>query len=96
MTTNIEFKKGILFVRLNGSFYNETLNVFESRVITVILGICQICFGIKNVCGKKSFLIESIMSIAIQIVLISLGISFDIFGFGNVFLLIITIIIMIV
>ena len=45
---------------------------------------------------KKSFLIESIMSIAIQIVLISLGISFDIFGFGNVFLLIITIIVMIV
>lgn len=36
------------------------------------------------------------MSIAIQIVLISLGISFDIFGFGNVFLLIITIIVMIV
>lgn len=39
----------------------------------------------KECMWKKCFLIESIMSIAIQIVLISLGISFDIFGFGNVF-----------
>ena len=39
MTTSIEFKKGILFVRLNGSFYDNTSRVFESRVIPLILGM---------------------------------------------------------
>lgn len=95
---------GVLAIAYNDTLLVEKINfndgqgivAFAVLIITVILGICQICFGIKNVCGKKCFLIESIMSIAIQIVLISLGISFDIFGFGNVFLLIITIIVMIV
>lgn len=94
---------GVLAIAYNDTLLVEKINfndgqgivAFAVLIITVILGICQICFGIKNVCGKKCFLIESIMSIAIQIILISLGISFDIFGFGNVFLLIITIIVMI-
>ena len=66
MTTNIEFKKGILFVRLNGSFYNETLNVFESRVIPVILGMSlkRVNIDLKDVNFVDKSGIDSIIKIS--------------------------------
>lgn len=66
MTTNIEFKKGILFVRLNGSFYNETLNVFESRVIPVILGMSlkQVNIDLEDVNYVDKSGIDSIIKIS--------------------------------
>lgn len=39
MTTNIEFKKGILFVSLNGCFYSDTSRILECRLIPIILGM---------------------------------------------------------
>lgn len=95
---------GVMAIAYNDTLLVEKINfndgqgiiAFAVLIITLILGICQIGFAIKDACGKKCFLIESIMSIALQILLISLGVGFDIIGFGNVFVLIITIIVMIV
>ena len=71
MTTNIEFKKGILFGRLNGSFYNETLNLFESRVIPVILGMSlkRVNIDLKDVNFVDKSGIDSIIKININYIL---------------------------
>lgn len=52
---------GVLAIAYNDTLLVEKINfndgqgivAFAVLIITVILGICQICFGIKNVCGKK-------------------------------------------
>ena len=37
MKTNIEFRKGILFIRLNGALIRRNINKFESEILPVIL-----------------------------------------------------------
>lgn len=44
MTTNIEFKKGILFIRIKGILVGNKVRKFENEVIPILLGL-----GAKNV-----------------------------------------------
>ena len=39
MNTNIEYKKGILFIKIGGSLIRSKTEVFESEVIPIILGL---------------------------------------------------------
>lgn len=39
MTTNIEFKKGVLFVRIKGILVGNKVKKFEEEVIPIILGL---------------------------------------------------------
>ncbi len=39
MTTNIDYKKGVLFIRLNGVLVGNKINKFESEVIPIVLGL---------------------------------------------------------
>ena len=39
MTTNIDYTKGVLFIRLNGVLVGNKINKFESEVITIVLGL---------------------------------------------------------
>ncbi|MBQ4262697.1 MAG: STAS domain-containing protein [Bacilli bacterium] len=47
MTTNIDFKKGILFIRIKGSLNQKNKNYFESEVIPVILGLQARCITLN-------------------------------------------------
>lgn len=39
MTTNIDYKKGVLFVRINGVLVGNKIDKFESEVIPIVLGL---------------------------------------------------------
>lgn len=39
MTTNIEFKKGILFIRVKGILVGNKVSKFEDEVIPILLGL---------------------------------------------------------
>ena len=39
MTTNIDYKKGVLFIRLNGVLVGNKISKFESEVIPIVLGL---------------------------------------------------------
>ena len=39
MTTNIEYIKGILFIRINGVLVGNKISKFESEIIPIILGL---------------------------------------------------------
>ena len=39
MTTNIEFKKGILFIRIKGILVGNKVSKFENEVIPILLGL---------------------------------------------------------
>ncbi len=39
MNTNIEYIKGVLFIRLNGLLVGNKVNKFESEVIPIVLGL---------------------------------------------------------
>ena len=39
MTTNIEFKKGILFIRIKGILVGNRVRKFEDEVIPILLGL---------------------------------------------------------
>lgn len=39
MSTNIDYKKGVLFIRINGILVGNKVNKFESEVIPIILGL---------------------------------------------------------
>lgn len=41
MNTDIDFNRGILYIRLFGSFIKREVNNFESLVIPIILGLNQ-------------------------------------------------------
>jgi Anti-anti-sigma regulatory factor (antagonist of anti-sigma factor) len=47
---NLEFRKGILFVRLDGRLNNLTISKFEREIISLIEdnGIGQIFFNLRN------------------------------------------------
>lgn len=44
MTTNIEFKKGVLFIRIKGVLVGNKVRKFEGEVIPIILGL-----GVQNI-----------------------------------------------
>ncbi len=39
MKTNIEYRKGVLFIRINGLLVGNKIKKFESEVIPIILGL---------------------------------------------------------
>ena len=50
MKTNIEFRKGILFIRLNGALIRRNINKFESEILPVILkqGLKYVVINLEN------------------------------------------------
>ena len=39
MTTNIDFRKGVLFIRIRGSLIKNKINKFENEVLPIVLGL---------------------------------------------------------
>lgn len=66
MKTNIELKKGILFVRLDGSFISGRINAFENRVIPIILclELNKVNINLSNVKYVSKIGIDSIIKVS--------------------------------
>lgn len=62
---NMEYKKGILFIRLYGELVNKTINTFEEDVIPVILkhGIKYIVINLDKLNKIDLKGIESLMNV---------------------------------
>lgn len=65
MITNLEYRKGILFVRLNGNLTRKNICSFENDVIPIILkaGIKFIALNLENLNSIDNFGISSLTNI---------------------------------
>ena len=65
MKTNIEFRKGILFIRLNGALIRRNINKFESEILPVILkqGLKYVVINLENLEYLDKYGIESLSNL---------------------------------
>ena len=56
MTTNIDYKKGVLFVRINGVLVGNKIDKFESEVIPIVLGLLIDRRGIESIIKISSII----------------------------------------
>lgn len=65
MKTNLEYRKGVLFVRLSGSLIKKTLNELENDLIPIILnaGIKYITFNFEKLNVIDNYGVELINNV---------------------------------
>ncbi len=65
MKTNIEYKKGVLFVRVNGDLINKNINEFENELIPIVLqvGIKFLALNLENLNSIDNSGVNSLLNI---------------------------------
>lgn len=65
MKTNIEFRKGILFIRIKGSLTRKYINKFESDILPVILkqGLRYVVVNLENLEAIDNYGIDSLSNL---------------------------------
>lgn len=65
MQTKMEYRKGILFIRITGSLIRKNINKFESDVLPVILkqGIKYVVLNLENLDQIDNYGIDSLSNL---------------------------------